>query len=99
MRRLFRVIRRARRFVLSIKQLQIEEAEQAVADYGSTESGAQLGEILGASKLAALAPTGDDTAKAPSGAPEAPDEAPVADDSPEPTEAPTEPTDEPKEAQ
>ena len=90
--------KKARRFVLSIKQLQIEEAEQAVADYGSTESGAQLGEILGASKLAALAPTGDDTAKAPDGAPEAPDEAPVADDSPEPPDAPTEPTDEPKEA-
>jgi len=42
------VDRKTRRITLSIKQLQIEEEKQAMAEYGSTESGASLGDILGA---------------------------------------------------
>lgn len=42
------VDRKTRRISLSIKQLQIEEEKQAMAEYGSTESGASLGDILGA---------------------------------------------------
>jgi small subunit ribosomal protein S1 len=38
----------ARRITLSIKALEIEEEKQAVAQYGSADSGASLGDILGA---------------------------------------------------
>jgi small subunit ribosomal protein S1 len=34
--------------MLSIKQLEIEQNKQAVKDYGSSDSGATLGDILGA---------------------------------------------------
>jgi small subunit ribosomal protein S1 len=37
-----------RRLVLSIKALQIEDEKQAMAEFGSSDSGASLGEILGA---------------------------------------------------
>jgi small subunit ribosomal protein S1 len=37
-----------RRLTLSIKALEIEDERQAMADYGSTDSGASLGDILGA---------------------------------------------------
>ena len=37
-----------RRITLSIKALEVEEEKQAVEDYGSTDSGASLGDILGA---------------------------------------------------
>ena len=40
--------RKTRRISLSIKQLQIDEEKQAMAEYGSAESGASLGDILGA---------------------------------------------------
>jgi len=40
--------RKTRRITLSIKQLQIDEEKQAMAEYGSAESGASLGDILGA---------------------------------------------------
>jgi len=40
--------RAARRVTLSIKALEIAEEKQAVATYGSTDSGASLGDILGA---------------------------------------------------
>jgi small subunit ribosomal protein S1 len=40
--------RKTRKINLSIKQLQIEEEKKAMAEYGSTESGASLGDILGA---------------------------------------------------
>jgi small subunit ribosomal protein S1 len=39
---------KTRKIALSIKQREIEEEKKAMADYGSTESGASLGEILGA---------------------------------------------------
>lgn len=37
-----------RRLSLSIKALEIEDEKQAMAEFGSTDSGASLGEILGA---------------------------------------------------
>ena len=38
----------ARKLNLSIKAFEVEEEKQAMADFGSTDSGAALGEILGA---------------------------------------------------
>ena len=38
----------SRRLVLSVKALEIEDEKQAMADYGSSDSGASLGDILGA---------------------------------------------------
>jgi small subunit ribosomal protein S1 len=49
------VDRKNRKITLSIKQLQIAEEKQAMAEYGSTESGASLGDILGAALKAAQA--------------------------------------------
>ncbi|MFQ5783209.1 MAG: 30S ribosomal protein S1 [Alphaproteobacteria bacterium] len=40
--------RAARRLTLSIKSLEIEDEKQAMAEYGSSDSGASLGDILGA---------------------------------------------------
>jgi len=40
--------RNGRRLALSIKRREIEEEKKAVKDYGSTDSGASLGDILGA---------------------------------------------------
>ena len=48
--------KKTRRLGLSIKALQIAEEKEAVAQYGSTDSGASLGDILGA----ALKGRGDD---------------------------------------
>ena len=39
---------KSRKISLSIKQREVEEEKQAMADYGSAESGASLGDILGA---------------------------------------------------
>jgi small subunit ribosomal protein S1 len=57
--------RAARRLTLSIKAKEEEEEKQAMADYGSSDSGASLGEILGAAlakkaKKGAAAPEGDE---------------------------------------
>ena len=40
--------RQSRKITLSIKALEVEEEKQAMAEYGSADSGASLGEILGA---------------------------------------------------
>jgi small subunit ribosomal protein S1 len=40
--------RKARRVSLSIKALEVAEEKEAIAQYGSTDSGASLGDILGA---------------------------------------------------
>ena len=40
--------RKARRIQLSIKALEVAEEKEAIAQYGSTDSGASLGDILGA---------------------------------------------------
>jgi small subunit ribosomal protein S1 len=46
--RVTNVDKAARRLTLSIKALQIAEEKEAVAQYGSSDSGASLGDILGA---------------------------------------------------
>ncbi len=51
----------SRRISVSIKALEISEEQEAVAQYGSADSGASLGDILGA----ALASTDENPAKAP----------------------------------
>ncbi|MNC99839.1 30S ribosomal protein S1 [compost metagenome] len=40
--------KKARKIAVSIKALEIAEEKEAVAQYGSTDSGASLGDILGA---------------------------------------------------
>ena len=50
----------SRRIGVSIKALEISEEQEAVAQYGSADSGASLGDILGA----ALATGGEDEAPA-----------------------------------
>ncbi|WP_375596845.1 30S ribosomal protein S1 [Algihabitans albus] len=52
--------RKTRKISLSIKQLQVEEEKKAMAEYGSTDSGASLGDILGA----ALTKAKDEAAQA-----------------------------------
>ena len=39
---------KSRKVSLSIKAREVEEEKQAMAEYGSSDSGASLGEILGA---------------------------------------------------
>ena len=46
--KLMQIDRGGRRITLSIKALEVEEEKQAVEEYGSTDSGASLGDILGA---------------------------------------------------
>ena len=46
--KLVQIDRTGRRLTLSIKALEVEEEKQAVEEYGSTDSGASLGDILGA---------------------------------------------------
>jgi small subunit ribosomal protein S1 len=46
--RVTNVDKKTRKITLSIKALQIAEEKEAVAQYGSTDSGASLGDILGA---------------------------------------------------
>ncbi len=40
--------KKERKITLSIKAREVEEEKQAMAQYGSSDSGASLGEILGA---------------------------------------------------
>jgi len=46
--KLMQIDRSGRRISLSIKALEVQEEKQAVEEYGSTDSGASLGDILGA---------------------------------------------------
>ena len=46
--KLMQIDRTHRRVTLSIKALEVQEEKRAVKDYGSTDSGASLGDILGA---------------------------------------------------
>jgi len=46
--RITQVDRGSRRLVLSVKALEIQEEKKAMAEYGSSDSGASLGDILGA---------------------------------------------------
>ena len=45
---MLKVDRSGRKLELSIKQREIDEDKQAMAEYGSSDSGASLGDILGA---------------------------------------------------
>ena len=60
---------KTRRLTLSIKALEVEEEKKAMAEFGSSDSGASLGDILGAAlqekkaKAAAKKKTDDDDAK------------------------------------
>ncbi len=51
---------KTRKIALSIKQREIAEEKEAVAEYGSTESGASLGDILGAAMAKAKAESTED---------------------------------------
>ncbi|MBX3499288.1 MAG: 30S ribosomal protein S1 [Alphaproteobacteria bacterium] len=55
--------RAARRVVLSVKAREADEEKQAMADYGSSDSGASLGDILGAALSRARKPSEEDDAK------------------------------------
>jgi len=46
--RVTNIDKKNRKITLSIKALEIAEEKEAVAQYGSTDSGASLGDILGA---------------------------------------------------
>ena len=52
---------KARKVSVSIKALEIAEEKEAVAQYGSTDSGASLGDILGAALNKAKGEDGDET--------------------------------------
>ena len=87
-----------RKISLSIKQREIEEEKQAMASYGSSDSGASLGEILGAAiSKAAQDKEGEEdegeAAEASGGGEEAPaEEAASEEAATEPEEAPAEET-------
>lgn len=65
--RITQIDRKTRKISVSIKALEIAEEKQAVAQYGSTDSGASLGDILGAA-LRQRESGGEDEAEA-SGSP------------------------------
>ena len=69
--RVTNIDRGSRRVTLSIKALEIAEEKEAVAQYGSADSGASLGDILGAA-LGGNAPAAADVAPEAAPAPEAP---------------------------
>jgi small subunit ribosomal protein S1 len=52
---------KARKVSVSIKAREIAEEKEAVAQYGSTDSGASLGDILGAALSKAKGEEGDET--------------------------------------
>jgi small subunit ribosomal protein S1 len=54
---------KARKVGVSIKALEIAEEKEAVAQYGSTDSGASLGDILGAALNKAKGEEGEEPAK------------------------------------
>jgi small subunit ribosomal protein S1 len=56
---------KARKVSVSIKALEIAEEKEAVAQYGSTDSGASLGDILGAALNKAKGDEGEETAAKP----------------------------------
>jgi small subunit ribosomal protein S1 len=56
--------RRARKVSVSIKALEVAEEKEAIAQYGTADSGASLGDILGAAlKRAGEKPEEDDEEK------------------------------------
>ncbi|MEE9379938.1 MAG: 30S ribosomal protein S1 [Hyphomonadaceae bacterium] len=81
--RVANVDRQTRRVTLSVKAMEIAEEKEAVAQYGSADSGASLGDILGAAL--ATNPEDEPAAKA---APKAKKAAPKAETEPETKAAP-----------
>ena len=73
--RVTQIDKASRRVSVSIKALEIAEEKEAVAQYGSTDSGASLGDILGAALNRAQEESGSSDDAAP-----AEDEAPADDD-------------------
>jgi small subunit ribosomal protein S1 len=73
---------KSRKVSVSIKALEIAEEKEAVAQYGSTDSGASLGDILGAALNKAKGDEGDEPVK--------PKRKRPAKDDPEPSTAPEE---------
>jgi small subunit ribosomal protein S1 len=67
--------RRARKIAVSIKALEVAEEKEAIAQYGSADSGATLGDIIGA----ALKARGDSEPKKKKKAAENPEEAEASD--------------------
>ena len=57
--RVTNIDKKSRRVTLSIKALEIAEEKEAVAQYGSTDSGASLGDILGAALKERAGDNGD----------------------------------------
>ncbi|MDP2194025.1 MAG: 30S ribosomal protein S1, partial [Alphaproteobacteria bacterium] len=51
----------ARKMGLSVKALEIEEEKKALSEYGSSDSGASLGDILGAAMNKAKVDAGKDS--------------------------------------
>jgi small subunit ribosomal protein S1 len=58
------VDQKTRKVNLSVKALEVAEEKEAVANFGSSDSGASLGDILGAALKARMDASGDDEAKA-----------------------------------
>ncbi len=61
--KIIQIDRKARRLVLSVKAREVEEEKKAMSAYGSSDSGASLGDILGAAikeKRDAVAKDGDE---------------------------------------
>ncbi len=76
--RITNIDKKSRKIALSIKALEIAEEKEAVAQYGSTDSGASLGDILGAA-LKRQQDNGDEPEPAPAEAAEAEAEAEAGD--------------------
>jgi small subunit ribosomal protein S1 len=74
---------KARKVGVSIKALEIAEEKEAVAQYGSTDSGASLGDILGAALSKAKDEDGDEAAEKPKRKSKAKSEAAKTEDSAE----------------
>ena len=53
----------SRKLMLSIKAMELEDEKQAMKDYGSADSGASLGDILGAALEAKSSNTSTDMKK------------------------------------
>ena len=84
----------SRRISVSIKALEIAEEKEAVAQYGSTDSGASLGDILGAALTKAQGDTDE-----PADAADATDADAAPEETPEPEAAPEEAAAEEEDAQ
>ncbi len=83
------ISRVGRRVTLSIKALELEDEKRAMADYGSTDSGASLGDILGAAMTKASEKRATDAAATKEPDPESePESAAEPDPEPEPDPAP-----------